>query len=215
MSPRSKTNELDMELARVAKRVRQWREEAGLTLQELGNRSGVSTSTIQKVESLQMVPSVAVLLKISRGLGRSASELVSEAPARASVIHLAKDDRHPVGRRSRMVVERLSGDLVDAEVEMWRVTLQPGLGSGQGTLAYDGEELVLGEEGEVTFRIGDEDYLLRPGDVLHFKASAPHSWHNASDSVARFSILGTVSPALREALHHRLSEPGRRRASAK
>ena len=98
---------------------------------------------------------------------------------------------------------------------MWRVTLQPGLGSGQGTLAYDGEELVLGEEGEVTFRIGDEDYLLRPGDVLHFKASAPHAWHNASDSVARFSILGTVSPALREALHRRLSEPGRRRASAK
>jgi transcriptional regulator with XRE-family HTH domain len=199
MSLRSKTNELDMELARVAKRVRQWREEAGLTLQELGNQSGVSTRTIQKVESLQMIPSVAVLLKISRGLRRSASELVSEAPARASVIHLAQDDRHPVGRRRRMVVERLSGNLVDAEVEMWRVTLQPGLGSGQGTLAYDGED----------------DYLLRPGDVLHFKASAPHSWHNTSDSVARFSILGTVSPALREALHRRLSEPGRRRASAK
>lgn len=114
-----------------------------------------------------------------------------------------------------MTVERLSGDLFDPEVEMWRITLQPGYGSGRDRIEYQGEELALGEQGEVTFHVGDEEYVLRAGDVLHFKASAPHSWRNESEDVARFVILGTVSPALREALHSRLSPPSRRRAAGK
>ncbi len=154
---------IDAEIARLARRVRQWREAAGLTLQELAERSAVATSTIQKVESYQRVPSVAVALKIARGLGRSARDLVSDAPPRASVVHLAAAQRHPVGSRRRMRVERLSGDLAEAGVEMRRVALQPGYGSGRDGFEYEGDELVLGEKGEVTFEIGEQKYLLRGG----------------------------------------------------
>ncbi len=205
---------VDAEIARLASRIRRWREEAGYTLQELAARSDVATSTIQKVESFQMVPSVAVLLKIARGLGRSPSDLVSEAPAERSVVHLEAAARHPVGNHRRMLVERVSGDLADAAVEMWRITVQPGYGSGRDTIAYSGEELVLCEQGELTFRVGEDEYRLRPGDVLHFKAKAPHGWRNEGRSAARFLILGTLSPALREALHRRLSARGGKAASA-
>ena len=204
---------VESELARVAKRIRQWRDEAGLTLQELAARSGVATSTIQKVETFQMVPTVAVLLKIARGLGRSASDFVSEGPSAAEVVHLRAQQRHPVGSRRRMLVERLSGDLADAEVELWRITLQPGNGSGSGELCYSGEELVLCEEGELEFSIGEAEYRLRSGDTLHFKASVPHSWRNDGAGPVRFLILGTVPEALRGALHERLRGPeGRARA---
>ena len=104
-----------------------------------------------------------------------------------------------------MLVERLSGDLADAAIEMWRITVQPGYGSGRDAIAYAGEELVLCEQGELTVRIGEEEYRLRAGDVLHFKANAPHSWRNEGRGAARFLILGTLSPALREALHRPLS----------
>jgi transcriptional regulator with XRE-family HTH domain len=201
----SEPDAVDTEIARLAQRVRRWREEAGYTLQELADRSDVATSTIQKVESYQMVPSVAVMLKIARGLGRSASELVSEAPAERSVVHLEASERHPVGNRRRMVVERISGDLAEAAVEMWRITVQPGYGSGRDAIAFSGEELVLCEQGELNVRIGDDEYRLRAGDVLHFKAQAPHSWRNEGRSAARFLILGTLSPALRVALHRRIS----------
>ena len=60
---------IDGELARITARIRRWREQAGLTLQELAKRSGLATSTVQKVETGQMIPSVAVLLKLSHGLG--------------------------------------------------------------------------------------------------------------------------------------------------
>jgi transcriptional regulator with XRE-family HTH domain len=199
---------VDTELVRIARRIREWREASGLTLQDLARRSDVATSTIQKVETFQMIPTVAVLLKIARGLGRSASEFVSGTEPVSEVVHLTPEQRHPVGSRRRMVVERLSGDLLDAEVELWRVTVQPGRGSGREPLDYVGEEIVVCEEGKITFRIGEGDYVLGPGDSLHFKASAPHSWQNDGDVPARFLILGTVPAALRGALHDRVA--GRR-----
>ena len=61
---------IDGELAQISRRIRRWREEKGLTLQQLAERSDLATSTVQKVETGQMIPSVAVLLKVARGLGR-------------------------------------------------------------------------------------------------------------------------------------------------
>jgi transcriptional regulator with XRE-family HTH domain len=210
---------VDTELIRIARRIREWREGAGLTLQDLARRSDVATSTIQKVETFQMIPTVAVLLKIARGLGKSASEFVSGSEPVSEVVHLTPEQRHPVGSRRRMIVERLSGDLLDAEVELWRVSVQPGRGSGREPLDYRGEEIVVCEEGEITFRIAERDYLLGAGDTLHFKASVPHSWQNDGDVPARFLILGTVPAALRGALQDRVAgspqKGARRRRSQK
>lgn len=100
---------VEAELAEVARRIRQWRADARLTLHELAQRSGVATSTIQKVETLQMVPSVAVLLKIARGLGRPGSDFVADGVPRARTTHLTASSRRPVERRG-MVVERRPGD---------------------------------------------------------------------------------------------------------
>jgi transcriptional regulator with XRE-family HTH domain len=99
---------VDDELARISRRIRAAREEEGLTLQELARRSGVATSTIQKVETAQMTPSVAVVMKIARGLGRRASELVDDGGDAVPVVHLRAGERHPIGRPGRLVVERPS-----------------------------------------------------------------------------------------------------------
>lgn len=194
---------VEAEIARIGRRIRRWREEAGLTLGELAERSGVAPSTIQKVESYQMVPSVAVLLKIARGLGRPPGDLIAEDSPRDEVALLREGARPVLASRRGMRVERLSGDLPDPEVEAWRVTLDPGVGSGAGEIRYEGEELVLGEVGTVRFQLGSGSVEIGPGDVLHFKARLPHAWDNPGPGPARFVVLGTLAPALREALRAR------------
>jgi transcriptional regulator with XRE-family HTH domain len=47
---------------RVAGRIKLWRSEANLSLQELANRSAVSPSTIHKIEHCQTVPTISVVL---------------------------------------------------------------------------------------------------------------------------------------------------------
>ena len=86
---------VDEELARISQRIREARDSAGLTLQELAAKSGVATSTIQKVETEQMIPSVAVILKIARGLGMHVSQLVQEGEETLEVSHIsAREDSY-------------------------------------------------------------------------------------------------------------------------
>jgi len=196
---------IDAEIARISRRIRRWREQAELTLQELARRSGLAPSTIQKIETGQMIPSVAVLLKVARGLGRRASEFVHDGDASLEVVRTAAGERHAVGLRDRMWVERLSADLFEPALEMWRVVLQPGVSSGAGSIQYDGEELVVCEEGSVVFRVGDEEHVLEAGDTLHFKAAIPHSWRNEGAALARFTITGTLPHKFRALLQSRVS----------
>lgn len=196
-------------LSEISKRVRAWREQLGLSLHELAARSDVAASTIQKVETGQMVPSVAVLLKIARGLERRPAELVSDQAEESDVVLLRSKEHAVISSSSRMRVERLSGDLFDPAIEVWRVRLQPGLGSGKGMYSYEGEEVILCEEGELTFQVGDEEYQLGPGDTLHFKAGIPHQWWNSGRATARFLVAGNFPKGLRAKLHKHVQR-GRR-----
>ena len=84
---------MDKDLKRIAARVRTWRNEARLTLQQLGDRSGVSASTIHKIENLQTVPTIAVLLKLARGLGHKPSEPRAEGEVGDRAAVLRRDER--------------------------------------------------------------------------------------------------------------------------
>ncbi|MEZ4334683.1 MAG: helix-turn-helix transcriptional regulator [Myxococcota bacterium] len=62
----------------LARQLRACRARDGLTLQQLATRCGVAASTIHKIETQQMVPTVSVLLKVARGLGRRPQDLVRD-----------------------------------------------------------------------------------------------------------------------------------------
>jgi transcriptional regulator with XRE-family HTH domain len=183
---------LDEQIARISKRIRRWREDEDLTLQELAARGGLATSTVQKVETGQMMPSLAVLLKLAHGLGRPIAEMLEDDGAEIDVFHSKACERETVRSGASQVIERLSGNLMKSALETWQVSLEPGASSGSDPIQYDGEELVVCERGRVTFRLGEDEYTLRAGDSLHFRASIPHSWYNDGSDTARFTITGTV-----------------------
>jgi transcriptional regulator with XRE-family HTH domain len=200
------------EIARISDRIRRWREEKGLTRQELGERSGLAVSTVHKVETGQMIPSIAVLLKLAHGLGRRPTEIIEDAEYDEAVAVLRAADREPLSLTGKITVERLSGDLLDPVLEMWRVSIHPGMSSGRRPIRNDGEALIVCEKGRLTVQVGDEKYVLGAGDALHFKASIPHSWRNESRSAAQFTITGTLSKEIRSLLHQRLAKAAQRAA---
>jgi transcriptional regulator with XRE-family HTH domain len=205
---------MEQALQQISQRVRRWREELGLSLHELAVRSGVAASTIQKVETGTMVPSVAVMLKIARGLERRPAEVVNDDTEESEVV-LIRAKQHPVVNASKkMRVERLSGDLFDPAIEVWRARLHPGYGSGKGMYVYEGEEVVICEEGEVVFQVAEDEHHLGPGDTLHFKAGIPHRWWNPGRSVAQFLVVGNFPKGLRTKLHGQ-AQRGRRSGLAR
>jgi transcriptional regulator with XRE-family HTH domain len=196
---------VEEQIARMSRRIRRWRADDDLTLQELAQRGGLATSTVQKVETGQMMPSLAVLLKLAHGLGRPLSELLADDGAEIDVFYSKACEREALGTSGSLVVERMSGNLMKSSLETWQVKLAPGSSSGSDPIHYEGEELVVCEEGRVTFRIGEDEYTLYPGDSLHFRASIPHSWYNDGPELTRFTVTGTMPLLFRILMQSRVS----------
>lgn len=62
--------------------VRAIRTEEGIAQETLAHLAGIERSHMGKIERGEHVPTLAVILKIARALGRSAGELVLETEAR-------------------------------------------------------------------------------------------------------------------------------------
>lgn len=170
---------MDEDLKRIAARIRSWRDEAGLTLQKLGDRAGVSASTIHKIENLQTVPTIAVLLKVSNGLNRRPSELLEEVDGGNHVAILKHADRQNLTMSPYTKMEHLIAMIPRSQLDVWRVRIEAGRGVGRpGTdpWKFRGEFVILVEEGCIEAEIGGESYVAEAGDSMHFDASFSHRW---------------------------------------
>jgi len=187
---------LDDDLKRIAARIRTWRNEARLTLQQLGDRSGVSASTIHKIENLQTVPTIAVLLKVAHGLARRPSELLAEVEAGDQIAILRRDDRPraPLGQGGE--IEHLIGAIPRSQLDLWRVRLESGIGVGMpGTepWQFHGEVALLVEEGTIEAVVGEETYEMGRGDSMHFDSNVPHRWF-ASGGKPAMVLVSAILP---------------------
>lgn len=183
---------MQAELEQIAVRIRRWRDEAGLTLQELGDRAGVSASTIHKIENLQTIPTLTVFLKIAKGFGRTPSDLLAPEgdPEHIAITRLA--ERRTIGDAEGTRVEKIVAGIHDAEIEMWRTVLRPGVSSGEPVRQKSGELIVLCESGEITIWLDDEEVRLGPGDAIHCKATVARRWCNAGACEATALLVLTL-----------------------
>lgn len=167
-------------LHRMAEKLRRAREDLGLTLRQMGERSGLAPSTIQKVERGQIIPSVAVMVRLAEALNRPASFFIEDDErAEADVRLIPRGAGRRVGKGSPVEFVHVAEPLVNPKMEAFLIKVQPGGRSGgQETIIYRGEEIVICTRGTLVFEIRGREYRLRRGDVLHFKGDIPHTWHN-------------------------------------
>jgi transcriptional regulator with XRE-family HTH domain len=199
---------VDDDLKRMAARVRRWRSEQGLTLQQLGDRADVSASTIHKIENLQTVPTIAVLLKVVHGLGRKPSELLAEGGDADAMAVLRRGDRPSVLFGEDGEVEHLIGMMPRSQLDLWRVRLEPGVGVGMPggqPWQFPGEIAIVVEEGSLEAVVGEASHALGEGDSLHFDPSLPHRWLAGGGKPAILLVAAILPDRVQAELASRLS----------
>jgi uncharacterized cupin superfamily protein len=72
------------------------------------------------------------------------------------------------------------------------IALQPGATLGEPS-SHHGQEFTLILDGEVTVRVGAQDFTLRQGDSLYYEAMLPHSFSNLTARPARFVSVSNSS----------------------
>ena len=162
-----------------------------MTLQQLGDQSGVSASTIHKIENLQTVPTITVLLKVANGLNRRPSELLAEVEVEKQVGILRAADRLEIAVEGRGRLEHLAPTIPRNRTDVWRVHLEPNMGAGteDGPWEFHGELMITVEAGELELEINCEKYQISTGDSIQFDTSLPHRWIASGGRPARIVIF--------------------------
>jgi len=182
-------------IRKAAERFRRAREEAGLTLRQLGEKAGLAPSTILKIENSQLIPSLSVCIRLADALNRSLSYFAEDGGGPADVRYTARG----AGRvtdiaGSPIVVEHIAEPLVNPKMEGFLVHIKPGGKSGrEEPIIYRGEEIVIGVKGRVCFHIRGRTHWVRRGDVLHLKGDIPHSWENPGPGEAEMYMVCAFS----------------------
>lgn len=182
-------------IVKIGQKIKQLRNEMGLSIRETAKLAGTSPSTIQKIESNGMVPSIAIVMKIAQGLRKNVSFLLGEENEPREVVLVPRDGREAAYvSASKLKVEDLGSDIRDAKLEATLLTIEKGGRSGKDPLIHPGEEVKFCLEGRIAYRIGGQEYVLGPGDCIHFKSGRPHFWKNVGPGRAKILSICTPPP---------------------
>lgn len=183
----------------IGDRVRRERSSRRWTLDRLAEAAGVSRRMVVNVEQGAANPSVGTLLRISDALGVGLPSLV-EPPEPAPVRVTRRGDGaalwHGAAGGRGVLVGGTDGPDV---VELWDWTLEVDDRHDSEAHAAGTKELVQVHQGTVAFEVADETVTLEAGDAASLPGDVAHSYANAGDGPARFSLavyepgVGSVS----------------------
>ena len=171
----------------IGPKVRRLRKQWNLSLQQLADRSNVSTAAIHKVEQGAMVPTITTLLKLAAALEQPVSYFVEEdqEPPLYAVFTPAAERRSIYTPHEGLTLGGISGPYGHYFVATAIAEVEPGADSGETSLRHAGEELIHMLSGRLDVDVGDQSFQLRRGDSIHFRTEQEHRWHNPYRHTAR------------------------------
>ncbi|MEV0030664.1 XRE family transcriptional regulator [Nocardia sp. NPDC050793] len=166
-------DDLDQALDAVGPRLRALRRQRETTLTELSATTGISVSTLSRLESGERRPTLELLLPLARAHGVTLDELVDAPPTGDPRVHL-----RPVTRNGMTMVPltRRAGG-----IQAYKIVLQPADPGAEPRLqTHEGYEWLYVLNGRLRAVIGEHDLVLVPGEAAEFDTHIPH-WFGAAD----------------------------------
>jgi transcriptional regulator with XRE-family HTH domain len=169
-------------LSEVGPRLRRLRERRGVKLTEPAAQTGISKSTLSRLESGQRKPSLELLLPLAKAHHLPLDELVG-AP-RVGDPRIRTRPRTRNGRLVYPLTEQATG------MAVWKVVIPPE--SDRKLRTHAGYEWLYVLAGEMQLIPGEHDLTLHPGEVAEFDTRLPHWFGPKGDEpVEILSIHGS------------------------
>jgi transcriptional regulator with XRE-family HTH domain len=170
-------------LAAIGFRIRELRQLRGLTLQELADVSGLSTSMLSLVERGRASPSIGSLIVIASALGVAMSDLlVHGADSEEKIVVRASEAR--TVETAQHVVRRLLREDRSRGVSVAVNEYVPHTGSAEHPISHDGFEYGFVLQGELTVEVDGTKHVLRQGDLIAYSSRRKHKiWNHGKTKV--------------------------------
>ena len=176
------SREITSVLAEVGARIKRVRTQREVTLTGLAAATGISKSTLSRLESGQRKPSLELLLPIAHAHRIPLDELVGAPEVGDPRVRFT-----PRNRNGRTVVPltRQPGG-----IQAWKTVIPPERGEPK-LRTHEGYEWLYVLAGRVRLLLADHDITLGPGEAAEFDTRVPHWFGPAGDQpVEILSLLG-------------------------
>ncbi len=188
---------MEMNKSKVGAKVEALRQSRNLSVEELAERSGLSTEQINHIEKDEHVPSLSPLIKIARVLGvrlgtflddnNDFGPIVCRSGEHADGISFSNND---VTSRKHMDYYSLAKQKSGRHMEPFIINIEASEGADFVMSTHEGEEFIFVLDGVVEINYGKHKYILEEGDSIYYDSIVAHHVHAAPGNTAR--ILAVV-----------------------
>ena len=171
--------ERDPVLDEVGPRLRAQRLRRGSTLAELSEVTGISVSTLSRLESGGRKPTLELLLALARAYQVPLDELVGAPPGDPRV------RARPVRRNGRTLIPltRQPGG-----IRAYKMLVPAGEPVGEQQ-SHEGYEWMYVLSGRLRLRLGEHDFVMQAGEVAEFDTRTPHWFGSAGPEPVELLVL--------------------------
>jgi transcriptional regulator with XRE-family HTH domain len=169
-------------LDQVGPRLRRLRIQRGATLTSLAATTGISKSTLSRLETGQRRPSLELLLPLAQAYHVPLDDLVGAPDVGDPRIRLKP--RRANGRTVIPLTRQPGG------TQAWKIVI-PTSKVHPEPRAHDGHEWLYVLSGRMRLVLGDKDWVLGPGEIAEFDTQVPHWFGSTGEAPAEIlSIFG-------------------------
>lgn len=175
----------DSTLDAVGPRLKQLRQRRDVTLTDLAEETGISISTLSRLEAGLRRPTLEQLLPLARANGVTLDELVDAPPTGDPRINL-----RPIPGGDGAVVLPLTRR--PGGIQAYKFVLPTGRDDAEPDLrTHEGYDWAYVLNGTLRLVLGEHDLLLSPGEAAEFDTTTPH-WFGATSAgpVEFLSLIG-------------------------
>ncbi|WP_436841179.1 helix-turn-helix domain-containing protein [Streptomyces bobili] len=173
-------DDMDTVLTEVGPRLRRIRKERGATLAGLSEATGISVSTLSRLESGLRKPSLELLLPIARAHEVALDELVGAPSVRDPRVRAQPIVRHG---RTHWPLTRQPGGLQAFKV------LEPQRRLDPDPRTHEGYEWLYVLSGRLRLVLGEHDVVLSAGEAAEFDTRVPHWFGSTGEGPVEFLSL--------------------------
>jgi len=184
------TQKTDVKELNLGLKIRRLRQELRLTLQDLSDLSGLSKPLLSQIENDQVIPPIATLLKIAKGLKVGIHYFFEEEEDRRKVVLMRNDQLKFSRRRSgndspqSYLYHSLAPGMRHKSMEPFLVAFETGEWDDSQLYSHEGEEFIYLLEGELEFHYGSDVMVLQPGDSIYYNSAEPHGYISRGEKSA-------------------------------
>lgn len=172
-------------LEAVGQRLKRLRSRNGTTLAGLSASTGVSISTLSRLEAGLRRPTLEQLLPLARFYGVTLDSLVN-APRSAD----PRVDLRPVSGKDGAVIIPLTQR--PGGIQAYKFVLPARTSAAEPELhSHEGYEWAYVLNGTLRVIVGERDFMMQPGEAAEFETKTPH-WFGATPNgpVEFLSLIG-------------------------